>query len=240
MREVTTEASRLGHRARLLAVVVTDLLLLIGGAACRRSQPTTSSGGANNPSGQTSESATACLPGNAQSPLLLAVSDPIATARGVCSQDALDGLFGACFQSGGDCERWKTANGACARCVFTPEGATERGPFITRRNAVPKANQRGCLDSLASGCGGAYEALTTCTHTACGDDNTTCKNATPSQRAECRQAAMQTSCANLTQLFAEKCGPGGLTDKRMCFPPSSDEAAIREYITRLARRACGS
>ena len=40
--------------------------------------------------------------------------------------------------------------------------------------------------------------------------------------------------------FSEKCGEGGLANKRVCFPPSSDEASMRDYITGLARRACGS
>ena len=114
-----------------------------------------------------------------------------------------------------------------------------QGPFVTRKNALPKANVRGCLDSLAPSCGTAYEAVTACTHAAC-DSNFECKNATNAQRATCRQAAMQSSCKPLMLQFAEKCGEGGLANKRVCFPPSSEEAVLRDYIIGLARRACGS
>jgi hypothetical protein len=95
------------------------------------------------------------------------------------------------------------------------------------------------LDSLAPGCGTAYESVTACTHAAC-DSNAECKSATSAQRAACRQAAMQSSCKPLMLQFSEKCGEGGLANKRVCFPLSSDEAAMRDYITGLARRACGS
>lgn len=235
-----TDGGRLGLRATVFPVVAANLLLFVACAACRRPQATTSSGRGSNPSVQTSAATTACVPGKVQPSMPAAVSAPIATAQGACSQSALDDLFGACFQRGGDCETWKAANRACSQCVFTPEGARQQGPFIARKNAPPKANQRGCLDRLAPGCGEAFEALDACTHAACGDDNPGCKGATPSQRAACRQAAMRTSCANLAQSFTDKCGVGGLVDKRLCFPPSSDETAMREFITRLARRACGS
>ena len=145
----------------------------------------------------------------------------------------------AAFEPSGNCTAWKTANSACAQCVFTPDSATVLGPFITRKNAIPKANQRGCLDSLAPGCGTAYESVAACTHAAC-DSNAECKSATSAQRATCRQAAMQSSCKPLMLQFAEKCGEGGLANKRCVFSTSSDESAMRDYITGLARRACGS
>jgi CheY-like chemotaxis protein len=111
---------------------------------------------------------------------------------------------------------------ACAQCVFTPDSAAVRGSFITRANAIPKANQRGCLDSLAQGCGAAYESVTTCTNATC-DSNPERKSDLSAERAACHQAAMQNSCAPLMRQFSEKCGAGGLVDKRVCFPPSNDE-----------------
>jgi hypothetical protein len=81
--------------------------------------------------------------------------------------------------------------------------------------------------------------VTACTRAAC-DTSPGCKSATNEKRAACRQAAVQTSCAPLMQQYSEKCGVGGLPAKRACFPRSSDESAMRDYITWLARRACGS
>ncbi len=209
--------------------------LVMGTAGCKPSEPVTSSQNGDNPSA----TPTACIPNDVEASTPVAKYPPMPTAQGVCSRPALDGLFGACFQPGGSCAAWKTKNSACAQCVFTPDSAAVQGPFITRENAIPKANQRGCLDSLAAGCGTAYESVTACTHAAC-DTNAACKSATTAQRATCRQAAMQSSCASPMQHFSEKCGVGGLADKRVCFPPSGDEAAMRDYITGLARRACGS
>jgi len=221
------------------AVVTTSILVLfMGNSGCKPSQPTTSRGSADNMSAAPSAPG-ACVPSSVSASKPVAEHLPMATAQGACSQAALNGLFGACFQPGGDCTAWESANRTCAQCVFTPDSPTAQGPFITRRGAVPKANQRGCMDSLAAGCGTAYESVTACTHAAC-DTNPVCKNATNAERAACRQVAMQTSCAPLTQQYSEKCGVGGLVEKRACFPRSGDEAAMRDYITGLARRACGS
>jgi hypothetical protein len=220
---------REGQRSHaMLVVIASTLVLAMGNAGCKRSEPTTSRGNADNVS-----------PESPTPPSFLVGDAPMPTAQGVCSQTALDELFSACFQSDSNCTAWKTANTACAQCVFTPDSASVQGPFITRKNAVPKANQRGCLDSLALGCGTAYESVTACTHATC-DSNPELRSATGAERAACRQAAMQGSWAPLMRQFSEKCGAGGLADKRMCFSPSGDEAAIRGYITALARRACGS
>jgi ribosomal protein L32 len=224
--------------AMLLVVTISMLAAVMGGAGCAPSQPATSSHNADN--GSTAPSRLAvCIPSDVEVSKPLAEYSPMPTAQGACSQTALDGLFGACFVPSGNCTAWKMANSTCAQCVFTPDSATVQGPFITRKNAIPKANQRGCLDSLAPGCGTAYESVTACTHAAC-DSNAECKSATSAQRAACRQAAMQSSCKPLMLQFSEKCGEGGLANKRVCFPPSSDEASMRDYITGLARRACGS
>lgn len=227
------------HRAAMLVVVTTSLLALVmGGAGCKPSQPTTSRGDSDNVP-TVSSAAAACVPGNVGASKPVAEYSPMPTAQGACSQTALDGLFGACFQRGGNCTAWRTTNSACAQCVFTPDSATVQGPFITRKNAAPKAKQRGCLDSLAPGCGTVYALVTACTSAAC-DSNHECKSATSAQRAACRQAAMQSSCAPQMLQFSEKCGAGGLANKRVCFPSSGDEAAMRDYVTGLAKRACGS
>ena len=113
-----------------------------------------------------------------------------------------------------------------------------QGPFTTRENARPRANQRGCLDSLAPGCGSAYEEATACTHVAC-DRNPDCKTATRAELAGCRQVAMQGTCKPAMQQYSAKCGVGGLADKRVCFPPDGGEATLRSYISMLALRACG-
>ena len=227
---------RESHAAMLFVVTISILAAVAGGAACKTSQLATS----NHNNGSTAPSRpAACIPSDVGALKPLAEHAPMPTAQGACSQTALDALFGACFASSGNCTAWKTVNSACAQCVFTPDGATVQGPFITRKNALPKANERGCLDSLAPGCGTAYESVTSCTHAAC-HSNAECKSATSAQLATCRRAAMQSSCKPLMLQFAEKCGQGGLANKRVCFPPSSDEAALRDYITGLARRACGS
>ena len=224
--------------AAILAIVTISMLaVVVGGAGRKTSQSATSSHSADNGSTLSSTPA-ACVPSNVGALKPLAEYPPMPTAQGACSQAALDALFGACFESSGNCTAWKTANSACAQCIFTPDSATMQGPFITRKNALPKANVRGCLDSLAPGCGTAYESVTACTHAAC-DSNFECNSATSAQRAACRRAAMQSSCKPLMRQFAEKCGEGGLPDKRVCFSPSSDKAALRDYITGLARRACG-
>jgi hypothetical protein len=207
----------------------------MGTAGCKPSGPATGNHNGDN----ASATPAACIPSDVGASKPLGEYSPMPTAQAACSQTALDGLYGGCFQQGGNCTAWTTANSACAQCVFTPDSATVHGPFITRQNAIPKANQRGCLDSLAPGCGTAYESVTACTHAAC-DSNAGCKSATSAQRATCRQAAMQSSCKPLMLEYSEKCGVGGLADKRLCFPPSSDESAMRGYITGLARRACGS
>ena len=221
--------------ATRIGTLVLALLLCSGG--CKRSQPPTSSGNADNLSA-TSEPG-ACTPRSIGAAKPLAQFPPMRTAQGACSEKALEGLFDACFRSGGNCTAWETANRACAQCAFTPESDTAQGPFLTRKNAVPKVNQRGCLDSLAPGCGTAYESVTACTHAAC-DSSPECKSATNAEQAACRQTAMQTSCAPQMQQYSEKCGVGGLSVKRACFPRSSDESAMRDYINGLARRACGS
>ncbi len=213
------------------------LALLLCSGGCKPSHSSSNSGNADNLSATSAPGA--CIPRSIGAAKPVAEYPPMATAQGVCSQKALEGLFDACFRSGGNCTAWEMTNRACAQCAFTPDSDTAQGPFLTRKNAVPKVNQRGCLDSLAPGCGTAYEAVTECTHTAC-DTSPECKSATSAERAACRQAAMQTSCAPLMQQFSEKCGVGGLTDKRACFPRSDDAATMRDYITGLARRACGS
>ena len=181
----------------------------------------------------------ACIPSSVGVSGPVVEYPPMVTAQGACSQTALDALFGACFQPGGNCTAWETANRTYAQCVFTPDSLTVQGPFLTRKNAVPKANQRGCLDSLAPTCGTAYESVTACTQAAC-ETSPGCKSATNEERAGCRRVAMQTSCAPLMQQYSEKCGVAGLPAKRACFPPSSNESAMRDYITWLAKRACGS
>ena len=181
----------------------------------------------------------ACTPSSVKVSGPVVEYPPMAIAQGACSQAALDGLFDACFRPGGNCDAWETANKTCRQCVFTPDSPAAQGPFITRKNAAPIANQRGCLDSLAPSCGKAYQSVSACTQAAC-DISPGCKSATNEERAACRQAAMQTSCAASMQQYSEKCGVGGLTAKRACFPRSSDETAMREYITWLAGRACGS
>ena len=220
------------------AITTTSLLVLaLCNGGCKRSHPPTSRS-ADKPSAAPS-AVGACLPSSVGAAGPVVEYPPMATAQGACSQVALDGLFGACFRPGGNCTAWETANRTCAQCVFTPDSPTAQGPFITRKNAAPRANQRGCLDSLAPSCGTTYESVTACTHAAC-DTNPGCKSATNEERAACRQTAMQTSCAPLMQQYSEKCGVGGLQAKRACFPPSSNESAMRDYITWLARRACGS
>ena len=157
----------------------------------------------------------------------------------VCSPEAVDKLLDACFEPDGDCSTWKTTYGDCAKCVFSPESAAVRGPFITRDNARPKVNQQGCLDSLAAGCGEAYEDATKCTHEAC-DQNPNCETAARSELASCRQAAMAGVCRPLLQRYADKCGQGaGINNNRICFPPSGDDAALRKYISWITLRACG-
>ncbi len=224
----------------MLIVITISMLAVVMGAAAgyARAQPAASSQDPDDGSIASSTPAV-CIPGDVEVSERLAERPPMPTAQGACSQTALDGLFDACFVPSGNCTAWQTANGACAQCVFTPDSATVQGPFITRKHAIPKANQRGCLDSLSPGCGTAYEAVTACTHAAC-DGNVECKSATSAQLAKCRHAAMQSSCKLLMLQFAERCGEGGLVNKRVCFPLSSDEAAMRDYITALARRACGS
>ncbi len=226
------------NAAMLVVVTISMLAVVVGGSGRKTSQPATSSHSADNGSTASSTPA-ACVPSDVGASKPLAEYSPMPTAQGACSQAALDRLFGACFESSGNCAAWKTANSACAQCVFTPDSATVHGPFITRKNALPKANVRGCLDSLAPGCGTAYELVTACTHAAC-DSNAECKSATSVQQATCRRAAMQSSCKHLMLQLAEKCGEGGLADKRVCFSPSGDEVALRDYITGLARRGCGS
>lgn len=236
---LTIAARDVPHKriATMRAVATTSVLVFaLGNGGCKPSHPPTT-GNADNRSAAPS-APSGCIPTNVGASGPVVEYPPMATAQGACSQAALDGLFRACFQRGGNCTAWETANRTCSQCVFTPDSPTARGPFITRKNAVPKVNQRGCLDSLAPGCGTAYEAVTTCTHATC-DTSPGCKNATDEERAACRQAAMQTSCAPLMQQYSEKCGVGGLPAKRACFPPSSDESAMRDYITWLARRACG-
>ncbi len=224
--------------AMMRAVARTSVLaLLLCNGGCKPSQSHTSGGNADNLSATSIPGA--CTPRSVGAAKPVAQYPPMTTAQGACSQKALEGLFDACFRSGGNCTAWETTNGACAQCAFTPDSDTAQGPFITRKNAVPKVNQRGCLDSLAPGCGTAYESVTACTHAAC-DANPECKSATSAEQARCRQAAMQTSCAPLMQQFSEKCGVGGLADKRACFPTSGDAAVMRDFITGLARRACGS
>ena len=237
---MTIAAQDLPHkRIAMLRVVATTsvLVLVLCNVGCKRSHHP-NSGNADNLSAASS-APSACVPSGVGASGPVVVYPPMATAQGACSQTALDGLFGACFQSGGNCPAWETANRTCAQCVFTPDSPTAQGPFITRKNGAPKANQRGCLDSLAPGCGTAYEAVTACTHASC-DTSPGCKSATNEARGACRQAAMQTSCAPLMQQYSEKCGVGGLPAKRACFPRSSDESAMRDYVTSLARRACGS
>ena len=220
------------------AVVTTSVLVLaLCNGGCKPSHLPTIANGDNRSAAPSAPSA--CIPSSIGASVPVVEYPPMATAQGACSQAALDGLFGACFQPGGSCTAWETANRTCSQCVFTPDSPTAQGPFIRRKNAVPKANQRGCLDSLAPKCGTAYESVTACTHTAC-DTTPGCKSATNEERAACRQAAMQTSCFPLMQQYSEKCGVGGLPAKRACFPPSNDESAMRDYITWLARRACGS
>ena len=224
--------------ATMRAVATTSVLVLsLYNGGCKPSHPP-ASGNADNLSAAPSAPG-ACIPSSVGASGPVVEYPPMATAQGACSQRALDGLFGACFESGGNCTAWETANRTCAQCVFTPDSPAARGPFITQKNAAPKANQRGCLDSLAPSCGTAYESVSACTQAAC-DTNPGCKSATNEERAACRQAAMRTSCAPLMQQFSEKCGVGGLAAKRACFPPSSNESAMRDYITWLARRACGS
>lgn len=225
--------------ARLAAVAIGSILALaMLGAVAQQSQTVAIGGGSQDDQPATLSTATACFPGDVGAAKPAAEYPPMAIAQRVCSQAVLDTLYDACFQAKGNCTAWKTANAGCAQCVFTPDSANVQGPFITRPNERPKANQRGCLDSFAPGCGGAYEAADACTHTAC-DRNPECRRASNTQRAACRQAAMQTSCAPLMQRFSEKCGVGGLADKRACFPASSDEAAQRHFIAALAKRACG-
>ena len=224
--------------ATMRAVATASVLVLaLSNGGCKSSHPPTS-GNADNLSAAPSAPG-ACIPSSVGASGPVVEYPPMATAQGACSQAALDGLFGSCFQSGGNCAAWETANRVCAQCVFTPDRPTARGPFITRKNAAPKANQRGCLNSLAPSCGTAYESVTACTHAAC-DTSPGCRSATNQERAACRQTAMQTSCAPLMQQYSEKCGVGGLRAKRACFPRSSDESAMRDYITWLAGRACGS
>ncbi len=220
--------------ATRMGTLVLALLLCNGG--CKQSHPPTSGSNAGNLSATAAPGACTPLSSGAPKP---AEYPPMTTAQGACSEKELDGLFDACFRSGGNCAAWETTNRSCARCAFTPENDNAKGPFLTRKNAVPKVNQRGCLNSLASGCGTAYESVTECTHAAC-NTSPECKSATSAEQTACRQAAMQTSCAPLMQQFSEKCGVGGLTDKRACFPKSEDEATMRDFITGLARRACGS
>lgn len=237
---MTVDAQDVQHnRVATTRVVATTSLLMLAlcSGGCKPSHAPTS-GNADDLSAA-SPAPGACTPSSVRSSGPVVEYPPMATARGACSEAALDGLFGACFQSGGNCAAWETANRTCAQCVFTPDRPTAQGPFITRKNAAPKANQRGCLDSLASGCGAAYESVDACTHAAC-DTSPGCKSATNEERAACRHAAMQTSCAPLMQQYSEKCSVGGLPAKRACFPRSSDEPAMRDYITSLARRACGS
>ena len=225
------------HLATTRAVTAASaLVLVLFNGGCKSSPPNSSN--ADNLSTASSTSS-ACVPSAVGASGPVVEYPPMATAQAVCSQTSLDGLFDACFQPGGNCAAWKTANRTCAQCVFTPDGPTAKGPFLTRKNAPPKANQRGCLDSLAPGCGAAYESVSACTHAAC-DTSPGCRSATNEERAACRQAAMQTSCSPLMQQYSEKCGVGGLPAKRACFPRSSDESAMRDYITWLARRACGS
>ena len=237
---MTIAAQNLQHKriATMRVVATTTILVLVlcnGG--CKPSHPPTSANADNLSAARSAP--VACVPTSVGASGPVVEYPPMATAQGACSQTALDELFDACFQSGGNCAAWETANRTCAQCVFTPDGPTAQGPFITRKNAVPKANQRGCLDSLAPSCGTAYESVSACTHAAC-DTSPGCKSATNEERAACRQAAMQTSCAPLMQQYSEKCSVGGLPAKRACFPPSGDESAMRDYVTSLARRACGS
>jgi hypothetical protein len=179
-------ANRERNAAILVVVTISMLAVVMGGASCARSQPAMSSHNADNGS-TASSTPTVCIPSDVEVSKPLVEYSPMPTAQGACSQTALDGLFDACFEPSGNCTAWKTANSACAQCVFTPDSATVQGPFITRNNAIPKANQRGCLDSLAPGCGTAYESVTACTHAAC-DSNAECKSATSAQRATCHQA----------------------------------------------------
>lgn len=179
-----------------------------------------------------------CMPGSVAPPTPTAERPPMPTGQGACSQAAARALFDACLRPGGDCAAWRQANAVCARCAFTPEGASVEGPFITRDSAPPKANQRGCLDSLAPGCGAAYESVTACTHAAC-DGNAGCGDAGVAALAACRQTAMRETCRPLMDVFVQKCGAGGLTDKRLCFPPEGGEVAVRDFMVALALRACG-
>lgn len=237
---MTIAAQHVPHKriATMRAIATTSVLVLaLCNGGCKPSHPPTS-GNADNLSA-TPSALGACIPSNVGASGPVVEYTPMATAQGACSQAALDELFDACFRPGGKCTAWESVNRTCAQCVFTPDSPTAQGPFITRENAAPKANQRGCLDSLAPSCGTAYESVTACTHAAC-DTSTGCKSATNEERAACRQAAMQTSCAPLMQQYSEKCGVGGLPAKRACFPRSSDESAMRDYITSLAKRACGS
>src|SRR5450755_759784 len=125
------------------------LALVMGAAGCKPSGSATSNHNGEN----ASATPAACIPSDVGASKPLAEYSPMPTAQGACSPTALDELYGGCFQPGGNCTAWKTANSACAQCVFTPDSATVQGPFITRKNAIPKANQRGCLDSFAPGCG---------------------------------------------------------------------------------------
>ena len=224
------------HKQRAVCLALLLAAVLVGG--CRTSKHTlgatfgTSDADAPEASGDL-----VCAPSDVE-PKPVVQSPPMPTGQAACSQTAIDALFDACFLAGGDCAAWKAANGRCDECVFTPEAAVVQGPFIMREHAKPKVNQRGCLDSLSPGCGSAYEAAHGCTRTAC-DGNSDCKGATPAELAACRQKAMRQSCRPLLDEFTARCGEGGLTNKRMCFPPNGGEPAMRSFISMLASRACG-
>ena len=165
---MTIAAQDVPHKriAAMRAVATTSVLVFaLGNGGCKPSHPPTAGNPDNRAAAPSAPSA--CVPSNVGASGPVVEYPPMATAQGACSQAALDGLFRACFQRGGNCTAWETANRTCSQCVFTPDSPTARGPFITRKNAVPKVNQRGCLDSLAPGCGTAYEAVTACTHAAC-------------------------------------------------------------------------
>jgi hypothetical protein len=199
---LTTIAQGLPHKRiatmRTVATTSVQVLALCNGG-CKPSHPPTR-GNPDNLSAAPSALG-ACIPSSVGASGPVVEYTPMATAQGACSQASLDGLFGACFQPGGNCTAWETADRTCAQCVFTPDSPTAQGPFITRKNAVPKANQRGCLDSLAPSCGTAYESMTARTRAAC-DTSPGCKGATNEERAACRHAAMQTSCAPLMQQYS--------------------------------------
>lgn len=222
--------------AAVLRIVVVAVLIA-SGLGCRASKATSDDGRSDAAASvaPASSTRTGCGPILVE-PKPPVAHPPMAMGLGACTREAVGRLFGACFQPGGDCTAWKAANQACARCVFTPEGA--EGPFLTRDGHRPRMNQRGCLDSLAPGCGAAYEATTSCTHAAC-EENPDCADAGASTLAACHQAAMRDSCRALMQSFSNRCGPGGLSDKRACFPPENSDDALRSFVTGLAMRACG-